>query len=349
MAAAHPGSGPLVPISQNDRALTRRFIAMHSKSFYLSSLLLPRKQREEAWALYAFCRHADDSVDGVNAGDGQIPLDAPTEESTMLARVQALRARLQSVYASHPGAGDACAIDRSFFAVATRTGLPQAVPERLLRGMEMDARGTRYHDWAELLGYCFNVAGTVGLMMTYVMGHVMPEQRRTEVLLRACDLGVAMQLSNIARDVGEDARRGRVYLPDDLLARHGLDAAAVLQLGRSGEPSPPPLCAAVAELLQRADSHYPAAALGVTMLPPPSRLAIRSALLIYSAIGARLAAQGHDALRTRAYLPLSGKLVRVLRAWLRGLRPALQRAPATPTRGPADELLTTLCREVGVI
>jgi phytoene synthase len=77
--------------------------------------------------------------------------------------------------------------------------------------------GSTTHSWEELYGYCFNVAATVGLMMTCVMGHKLPASRHAEVLLRAADLGVAMQLTNIARDVGEDARRGRVYLPDELL------------------------------------------------------------------------------------------------------------------------------------
>jgi phytoene synthase len=339
----------LVRIAEHDRALTRRFIAYHSKSFYLSSLLLPRRQREQAWALYAFCRQADDSVDGNNPGDGTVPADAPAEQEAMLAQVRALRRRLAGAYAGHPGEGESHAIDRAFLAVAASTGLPQAVPERLLIGMEMDARGTHYKTWAELYGYCFNVAGTVGLMMTYVMGHVMPEDRRTEVLLRACDLGVAMQLSNIARDVGEDARRGRVYLPDELLSAHGMATAQVLQLVESNQPSPPPLRAAVAELLRRADSHYRVAALGVSMLPRESRLAIRSALLIYSAIGARLAAQGHDALLRRAYLPLPGKLALVLRAFLRDLIPFRDRTPQTPTHGPADDLLLRFCQEVGAV
>lgn len=335
-------------ISASDRRLTRRFIAHHSKSFYLSSLLLPRGHREESWALYAFCRQADDSVDGDNPGDGTVPADAPMETALLLARVKALRLRLAAVYAGAPGSGEAHAIDRAFRAVVVRTGLPQAVPQRLLSGMEMDARGTRYHSWDELYGYCFNVAATVGLMMTYVMGHRMEAARRPEVLLRACDLGMAMQLSNIARDIGEDARRGRLYLPDELLTRHGLAAAQVLELGQRGQAAPPPLRAAVQELVQRADSHYQAAALGTAMLPRESQLAIRSALRIYSGIGERLRRRGFEALTQRVYVPLSGKLLRVLGAFLQGLV-APPQPPETVTHGPADALLTALCQEVGVL
>mgnify|MGYP000175571614 CR=1 FL=1 len=334
-------------IRASDRRLTRRFIAHHSKSFYLSSLLLPRGRREESWALYAFCRQADDSVDGENPGDGTVPADAPAETAVLLLRVRGLRQRLAAVYAGVPGSGDAHAIDRAFRAVAVRTGLPQAVPQRLLTGMEMDARGVSYRTWEELYGYCFNVAATVGLMMTYVMGHRMPPARRTEVLLRACDLGMAMQLSNIARDIGEDARRGRSYLPEELLQRHSLTTAQVLALGQAGQDAPPPLRAAVRELVQRADSHYQAAALGAAMLPRESQLSIRSALLIYSGIGERLRAKGYDSLTQRVYVPLGGKLLRVLRAWVRGL--VAPPPPAAVTQGPADALLTALCREVGVL
>lgn len=348
VTAATAGS-PVAPPSASDRQLTRQFIAVHSKSFYLSSLLLPRAIRQEAWALYAFCRQADDSVDGVNPGDGTVPADAPADTAAMLEQVTGLRQRLARVYAGELGPGAAYAIDRAFRAVVERTGLPQAVPQQLLSGMEMDARGVFYGSWEELLGYCFNVAATVGLMMTYVMGHRMQPARRDEVLLRACDLGVAMQLSNIARDVGEDARRGRVYLPDELLAAHGLDAPQVLALGQAGQPSPPALREVVRELLQRADSHYRAAALGVTMLPKESRLAIRSALLIYSGLGARLKAQGYETLTRRAYVPLGGKLLLVLRAWTAGFIPRNSLPPATRTHGPADVLLTALCKEVGVL
>lgn len=335
-------------IDAADERLCRSFIARHSKSFYLSSLLLPRARRTEAWALYAFCRQADDSVDGDNPGDGTVPLGAPTETAGMLRAVGALRRRLARVYRGEIGEGPEHAIDRTFYAVAARTGLPQAVPARLLDGMEQDARGTRYRSYEDLLGYCFNVAATVGLMMTYVMGHRMPAERQDEVLLRAADLGIGMQLSNIARDVGEDARRGRVYLPDELLAACGTGHEEVLELGRRMEPPPEPLRRAVRELLERAEAHYRAAALGVAMLPRSSQLAIRSAQLIYSGIGARLRAQGYDAVTRRAYVPLGGKLLRVLYALFLGLLPAQRRIPEAPTHGPADALLLRLCREVGV-
>ena len=180
---------------RDDRLACRAWIQRHSKSFFLSSLLLPARVRQASWALYAFCRRADDAVDEESAA-----LDGG------MARVEALRARLERVYA---GRADDDADRSRVRAVVERHAIPRALPEALLAGMEMDARGTRYASDDELLVYCFRVAATVGLMMTRVMG-----ASDDVAYLRAADLGVAMQLTNIARDVGEDERRGRVYLPD---------------------------------------------------------------------------------------------------------------------------------------
>lgn len=349
------GAHPLATVERHtDLALCRQFIRHHSKSFYLSSLLLPRAERHESWALYAFCRQADDTVDGENPGDGSLPaLTAADQDArVLLARVAGLRRRLERLYAGDPGHGPERAIDRSFLRVVERTGLPRAVPDRLLVGMEMDARGDHYRSWDDLYGYCFNVASTVGLMMTYVMGHRMPAARVPEVFLRASDLGLAMQLTNIARDVGEDGRRGRVYLPDELLAAHELDERRVLAECQSGRPASPALCAATRELVERAAAHYQAASLGIPMLAPASRLAIRSAQLIYSAIGARLrrqGAHGYDPLVGRAHLGLWGKLGRIAVAAVQGLGSSANRIPEAPTQGPRDALLLTLCREVGVV
>lgn len=340
-------------LTTRDLALCRSFIKQHSKSFYFSSLLLPRAHRHEAWALYAFCRQADDTVDGENLGDGRVAGGSAgrsgDDSAVLLRRVAGLRQRLRGVYSGQVGDGDAQVIDRAFSAVVLRTGLPSAVPERLLAGMEMDARGTQYPTWESLLGYCMNVASTVGLMMTYVLGHRMPDDRRAEVMMRACDLGIAMQLTNIARDVGEDARRGRVYLPDELLYRHGLHPDAVLQLAHQDRPAPLPLRRAVAELLSRAAAHYQAARAGIPMLPRAAWLGIASAERIYRAIGEKLLAAGCDPLAGRVHVGAAGKLWRLLGALCIGLLPSRRRPPRRLTHGPADDLLLRFCREADVI
>lgn len=343
-------------LSRDDLRACRALIQRHSRSFYASSLLLPTAQRQQAWALYAFCRHADDTVDGENDGQGTVSPAAESSPRLLLARVQSLRTRLQAVYRNDRSVLDAPerSVERAFAAVVAHTGLPQGVPEQLLAGMEMDARGQLYGSWDDLLLYCFNVAATVGLMMTYVLGHRMSEQaslttsRVAEVYLRACDLGVAMQLTNIARDVGEDARRGRVYLPDELLARHGLRAEALMKLAERGGPSPPALRRAIAELLSHADQHYAAARQGIPMLQPGGQLAIRAAESIYRGIGERLRKSGCDPLLGRARVSGLGKLMRMLRVWLIGLWPGARSIPVQRTQGPADELLLQLCRSAGV-
>jgi phytoene synthase len=300
-----------------DRLACRNWIAHHSKSFYLSSLLLPRAVREASWSLYAFCRRADDTVD---EGDASIP------------RVAFLRARLRDVYAGAP-ADDP--IDRSFAAVVQSYEIPEALPAALLDGMEMDARDTRYETDDDLLLYCFRVAATVGLMMAKVMG-VATER----AYFRAADLGIAMQLTNIARDIGEDARRDRVYLPTSLLHAHGATRDDVL----TARHVTPAIAASVSALLGRAELHYRAADVGVRMLPRACRLAIRSSRLIYAAIGADVARNGYDSITRRAHTSGAQKLALIARALPVLLSPSSTR----DVSGPADAALAPLLRSVGL-
>lgn len=292
-------------LSRDDRLACRAWIQRHSKSFFLSSLLLPSRVRQAAWALYAFCRRADDAVDEVAAGG--------------LARVDSLKRRLDNVYA---GRADDDPIDRAFAAVVASYAIPRALPEALLAGMEMDARGARYDSDEDLLLYCFRVAATVGLMMTRVMGTV-----DDVAYLRAADLGIAMQLTNIARDVGEDARRGRVYLPRTLLDGAGGNTRLAVRV-----------------LLGRADAHYRAADRGVPLLPADCRFAIASSRNIYSAIGDAIAKNGYDSESERAYVSLPRKLWLVARA----LPARFSTATDAAAPGPADAQLRTLLHEVGL-
>ena len=240
-----------------------------------------------------------------------------------MARVEALRARLERVYA---GRADDDAIDRAFAAVVERHAIPRPLPEALLAGMEMDARGTRYGSDDELLVYCFRVAATVGLMMTRVMG-----ASDDVAYVRAADLGVAMQLTNIARDVGEDERRGRVYLPAALVDAAGGDRRA-----------------AVRAILERADSHYRAADRGVPLLPRDCRFAIASARNIYSAIGTAIANHGYDSTSQRAYVSLPRKLWLVARALPARFSSARDAARVAHAPGPADDALRALIAAVGL-
>lgn len=258
-----------------------------SKSFHLASLLLPVRVRQATHALYGFCRHSDDLVDDPRAGP------------EALAR---LHDRLEAIYAGSPAAHP---IDRAFARVVRDHAIPKSVPLALLGGFAMDMEGRRYDNIEHVKSYATGVAASVGIMMAMVMG-----AGDARALARAADLGIAMQLTNIARDVGEDARNGRLYLPRDWLAEAGIDADAFLRRPRFS----PALAGVIRRLLEEADHHYRLGHAGIERLPPDCRLAIRTAALVYREIGLRLAAQGYDSVGHRAHTPLSRKLALVLSA-----------------------------------
>lgn len=269
-------------LSPDEARLCRDLLAAGSKSFHAASLLLPRRMRLPAAAVYAFCRVADDAIDEADPAAGGAA-----------AALAGLRQRLDRIYSADPGADP---VDRAFHAVATAYGIPRAVPEALLEGFHWDATGRDYRTIDEVRAYGVRVASTVGLMMTCLMRPRDPRWDLATVHARACDLGVAMQLTNIARDVGEDARRGRVYLPLEWLAEEGLDPRALRD-----DPRPSPALARVVErLLAEADRLYARADAGVAMLPWDVRVAIRAARLIYAEIGAVIRRRGGDSVTGRA-------------------------------------------------
>ena len=291
-------------------ALARAAIAHHSKSFALASRLLPPRMRDQTAVVYAFCRRADDAVD--LGGDPA-------------AAVARLRRELADVYRGVP----ADRVLGAFAAVVRERRIPSRYPEELLAGMAMDAEGTRYADGAALGLYCHRVAGVVGLMMCHVFG-----VRDDAALVPAAQLGIAMQLTNICRDVAEDWERGRLYVPDDVLARHGAGGLA----GDLGLPLPPsavrPLAGAVGELLALADRGYRAARRGIPALPWRAGLAVRAAASIDAAIGARIAARGCDVTAGRAVVSRAQKLAFVAQAAGRTLAGAPRRALAPRARIP---------------
>jgi phytoene synthase len=187
-------AAPGRPIPGDDRALCRTIIAAHSKSFALASALLPAGLRDDIAATYAFCRRCDDAVD--------------TGPGDPIAAVRRLRAELASIY---DGEAQAEPVLGAFQDVVRRRGIPQEYPRELIEGMAMDAMGARYETFDDLDLYCYRAAGVVGLMLCHVMG-----VRDERALAHATHLGMAMQLTNICRDVREDAARGRRYVPDTL-------------------------------------------------------------------------------------------------------------------------------------
>jgi phytoene synthase len=302
----------LVQVSTAEVARTT--IAHHSKSFALASRLLEARTRDHTAVVYSYCRRVDDLVDE-RPGDG-----GPA--------IAMLEAELDDCYRGQPRDEMLAA----FAAVVKARDIPERYPRELVAGMAMDVDDTRYRTMAELHTYCYRVAGVVGLMMSHVFG-----VRGDRALVPAARLGIAMQLTNICRDVAEDWRRRRLYLPDELLARHG---AAGLAGDLDGRELPrtalPALAAAVRELLALADTHYRAADRGIPDLPWRAALAVRAARSVYSAIGSRIAATGYDVSAGRAVVSRRRKLAHVAGAATRALFAAPVRAfaprAAVPTR-----------------
>lgn len=264
-----------------DLAACQALLRNGSRTFLAASRLLPLRVRRSACALYAFCRLADDAVDGAERD---------------LAAVDRLRARLARVYA---GAPDAHAADRALAVVVAQYRIPRALPEALLEGFAWDAAGRRYETFDELCDYAARVAGSVGAMMALLM-----DARSPAALARACDLGVAMQLSNIARDVGEDARAGRLYLPGEWLRDAGLDPDRWLA---APQPSAA-LGRVVLRLLHRADRLYARAASGVALLPSACRPGINAARVLYREIGHEVWRRGLNPVDGRAVVSAPRKL-----------------------------------------
>lgn len=290
----------LKPANPADRAACRAAIRAGSKSFFAASLLLPARVRRPAYGLYAFCRLADDAVDG--ARDAQERRAAVEHLAARLARAGAGRP------ADHPA-------DRALAEVMAAHAIPEALPRALLEGLAWDADARRYADLPELSAYAARVAGAVGAMMALIMG-----ARAPDALARACDLGAAMQFTNIARDVGEDARAGRLYLPLAWMEAAGLDPDAWLRAPVHSAA----LAGVVARLLAEADRLYARAEAGIAALPADCRPAIRAAALIYAEIGRAVAANGHDAVGARARVGTARKLALLARAVMpdRAVRPA---------------------------
>jgi len=259
-----------------DVAACRAMLRGGSKTFFAASLALPGSIREPATGLYAFCRMADDAIDhGVDRA----------------AALHDLHVRLERIYAGAPRDMPA---DRSFADCVARFAIPRKFPLALLEGFAWDAAGRRYRDLSALKAYGVRVAGTVGAMMAMVMS-----VREPELIARACDLGVAMQLTNIARDVGEDARSGRLYLPLDWLSAAGIDPDEWLANPRHDAR----LASVIARFLREADTLYLRSDSGLANLPSACRPGMVAARLLYAEIGREVARHGHDSVNRRAIVP----------------------------------------------
>ncbi|WP_448584877.1 phytoene/squalene synthase family protein [Thermaurantiacus sp.] len=291
-------------------AAAREVIRQGSKSFALASRLFDGGTRKRAILLYAWCRHCDDVIDGQHLGEGVrdwggLPADR-------LARLRAMTDMALSGVATGEPAFDALG------RVAREVHLPARYAHDLLEGFRMDVEWQPIADEAQLLTYCYHVAGCVGVMMALVMG-IPADDHAT--LARASDLGLSFQLNNIARDVGEDAARGRCYLPATWLAEEGLSPETHLAPENRAA-----LHRVVSRLVDLAECYQASAVHGIPALRNRQAWAVLSAAHIYGDIGRKVRGSGPAALEGRAVTRRREKLFAVAMAlpealWKRHVAP----------------------------
>ncbi len=271
-------------------AESRDVLARHARSFQLASRFLPADVRDDAALCYAFCRMVDDAVD-----ETADPVLARRAAEDLLDELKGRRAPRPVVLAWRH--------------MALRRRIPGAAAYALLEGALADTGEVRLEDDAALVEYGYLVAGTVGVMMCGLLG-----VRDRDALPHAIDLGIGMQLTNICRDVREDAARGRVYLPRTRLLAHGTTPEAVLD----GTAPRAAVAAVVLEVLDLAERYYASAEQGMRAIPWRARLAIYAASRLYAAIGRKLARSGGDALAGRTVVgpwERAWCVVRAVAAW----------------------------------
>jgi 15-cis-phytoene synthase len=261
------------------RGITRHY----ARTFYFASACLPRATRAHAYAVYGFCRWADNGVD-----DASDRLEAAR-------RLDLARTVLDLAYSHAEAPPGLLAFRRT---VRLRS-IPRHLFDALLDGMEMDLDITRYADFAELDRYCYRVAGVVGLMMTHVFGY-----RSEQCWPNALALGRAMQLTNILRDIAEDFRIGRIYLPQDELVKFGVAEAQIAE-GRVDDN----FRAMMRFQIDRARRYYEESEGGIPWLVgDSSRLTVRVMGRLYGGILGAIERQGLDVFRTRARVSTPRKL-----------------------------------------
>lgn len=288
-----PGQDSHVPLVEHASAAIER----GSSSFAAAARLFDARTRESTVMLYAWCRHCDDTIDGQQLGHGQ----RDGNRADALARLARLRACSDAVFRGEPPAD---AVHAALAEVVRRHDIAQSLVSAHLDGFAMDVAGRRYRTFDDTLEYCYHVAGVVGIMMAIIMG-----VRDDATLDRACDLGLALQLTNIARDVLDDAAIGRVYLPEEWLAAAGLSAETLADpMHRAA------LAGVVARLLDAAEPFYDSSRLGLRALPARCAWAVAAARGVYRQIGLKVRASGERAWDARVTTSRSEKVRHVMAA-----------------------------------
>lgn len=266
-----------------------------ARNFYFGFILLPRERRRGIHALYAFSRLCDDSVDGA---DGQAEKEAA---------VAARRRDVDAAYAGTVPAGDPVLV--ALADAIRRFGIPREPMDALVDGVAMDLDTRRYDDWPALKTYCDRVAGAVGVLSLHVFGF-----RNPAAVGHAEDLGVAMQVVNIMRDVAEDADRDRIYLPADEMAAHGVSDDDIL----AGRMSPA-MHDLMAGQARRAQHYFASGHELMPLLDLRARMCVQMLAALYEDILARLRERGFDYTQGRVSLPGRRKALLMVRSIARAM------------------------------
>ncbi len=286
--------------TKDEFAYVKRLTRHYSKSFYLSTQLLPAERRQATYALYGFCRYADNIID--------VPRNRTKKELTV--EIEHLAKELETAYRSgeseHP-------VVKPFVATALKYGIPLEYPLDLLKGVTMDLYFRRYETFDDLSVFCYRVASTVGLMMTHVLGY-----KSDDAFGYARDLGTAMQLTNILRDIREDKELGRIYLPAEEMAAFGVTEEDILSERPTRE-----LLNLMEFKVAQAHGYFDRAQPGIALLRRKSQYAIYSASRIYRGILHKIEEAGYNPFPSRVYVSGNRKLAILLSEYLMTrLRPA---------------------------
>jgi len=272
-------------------ALCRDLTRTHAKTFYMATRFLPNEKQRSVFAIYALCRYVDDLVDETE----DMVLRDKVDYSGIQERVNRWKEMLSDAY---EGKTVTNPILVAFADVLKRKHIPIEQPFELIEGVCMDLYKDRYETFGELREYSYKVASTVGLMVSEVFGY-----DSDEALERAVDLGIAMQLTNILRDVGEDLTKDRIYLPKEDLDRFGVGESDLFRHRMSG-----PFIELMKYQIARAREYYARADEGIEMLEKDSRLPVYLARYNYGRILNKIEQNGYNPFDQRAYLNATEKL-----------------------------------------
>ena len=288
---------PLTPGLNEAYETCRRETAEWAKTFYLGTLLLPPAKRRAIWAIYVWCRRTDELMDS--------PAAQALPPATLLERLDAWEERTRGLFAGRVSDS----FDRVMVDTIERFPQPLQAYLDMIEGQRMDVVKHRYANFAELQLYCYRVAGTVGLMTQDVMGldpayTTAPWSEQPDPTEAAVALGIANQLTNILRDVGEDRGRGRIYLPQEDLERFGYSEADLLAGTLNDNWR-----ALMAFQLERARAWFSRSEAGVRWLSADARWPVWASLRLYRGILAVIERHNYDVFNKRAYVPRAGKLL----------------------------------------